>query len=130
VGNGEGEQAGVCDLAGVEQTRYVDFLSVEQADFVWPELVAGTMEQTVERIGHRQNTARIVGETAISYHTQNTVFCDGTGGPGSVSVDREPFVCRLVMAVRISLASAYRLSSCTIHPMFFEWTGSARPLWI
>jgi len=43
VGDGQGEQIAVGDLAGVEQAGEVDFLAVEEADVVRPEMVAGVL---------------------------------------------------------------------------------------
>ena len=99
VGDCEGEQVAVGDLARSQQAVWVDSSLIKQADVVWPEYVAGMgfeARQQARDGGRRTWAVRIAG---VPDYAQNAIFGNGAGCPALPAIGGEPLMGYVVIGV-------------------------------
>jgi len=99
VGDCEGEQVAVGDLARSQQAVWVDSSLIKQADVVWPELVARIIDETGQQRGYDGRAAGRIGVTRIPDNANQSVFRKRARRPGLTAYRSKPGLRFLMMHI-------------------------------
>lgn len=94
---GQGQEITVGYLVGSEQAGWVEFLAVEDADIVGPEVMAGLSEEFGEQLRNGRRVAWRIRIALVAENAQDGVFGERAAGPSLTAGAREPSVRVVVM---------------------------------